>query len=185
MNKRTFVAIPVYVSRELADKIYLWREILNNDKIRWTHMNSMHLTISFIGETAIEHIPLIGDFLTEKLVSVYENELVVGAPGFFGKPESPSVLWVDVHVPDEIKALREKLDNFLRELGYKRDSRAYQPHLTIGRVKSLKQPDKLLSFIEKNKNALKYLLPLKEIIFYESKLSGKGATHLPLKIFKL
>ncbi len=148
-------------------------------------MNSMHLTITFIGETAIEHISLIGDFLSDKIVSVCKNELVVGAPGFFGKPEAPNVLWMDVDVPDAIKDLRDKLDDYLRELGYKRDSRAYRPHLTIGRVKSLKQPDKLLSFVEVNKNAPEYFLPLREIIFYESQLSEKGATHLPLKIFKL
>ncbi len=185
MKKRTFVAIPVHANKEMKNKIKTFRETLRDDKIRWTDIQSLHLTISFIGETEVEHIPLIGKFLGQILHAVGKNEIVVGGPGFFGKPAAPKVLWMDIGVPDEIRTLREKLDGYLRDLGYKREQRTYRPHLTIGRVKSLKQTDKLQSFIENNKNSEKYVLPLDEIIFFESRLSAKGAIHLPLKVFKL
>jgi 2'-5' RNA ligase len=56
--------------------------------------------------------------------------------GVFPTPRRPKTLWAGVSVgAEELKELHARLEEPLLELGcYRREDRAYAPHLTLGRV---------------------------------------------------
>jgi 2'-5' RNA ligase len=75
--------------------------------------------------------------------------------------------------------------NSLRELEIKMEDRPYKPHLTIGRIKHLNSSESLKTLTEEFQNYEIQLVPVNEVILYESVLLSAGPVYKPLRIVKL
>ena len=90
------------------------------------------------------------------------------------------MLWVGLgDGVEEAQRVQARLDERLAALGFEREARAFHPHLTIGRVKSLKGAQALMA------RADAYHLPTlsftaREIVLMQSQLHPAGARYTPL-----
>jgi len=58
------------------------------------------------------------------------------------------VVWVGVEQGvEEMKTLQGRIDEILHPLGFAREARPWQPHLTLGRVRDVGRLDALLTYI--------------------------------------
>src|SRR5262249_33784174 len=99
--------------------------------------------------------------------------------GAFPDERRPRILWVGVHDgTSALRAMADATDAAMAELGFPRETRAFSPHVTIGRVKEaaggvadifapLRQTDFGAS-------------PVREVILYESIMKSSGSEYVAL-----
>ena len=135
---RAFVAVEpsAAMKRELARLIGK----LGSDGttgLRLTRPESVHLTLSFLGDIRTDSVSPIIESLTAAVCALSPFEIGLGPPGFFPKRGSPRVLWVGLtgNLP-ELAALQDSVAGSLAALGFVQERRAFNPHLTIGRFRT-------------------------------------------------
>jgi 2'-5' RNA ligase len=130
---RLFVAIDLdaVVSRRLGEAIERYRAIAPD--ARWTRVESMHLTLKFIGEVPPEREP--------ELIAVLQRvdhsavKLAFGGLGVFPNNRQPRVFWAGVRLYQELTELARKVDEAVHRLGFPLETRAFSPHLTLARAR--------------------------------------------------
>lgn len=134
---RAFVALPLppIVKTELAQISRLWAEKLPPRMVRWVLPENMHLTLHFLGETAVAQLPALASELDQLAASTAPFQLQLGQLGCFPNKQRPRVLWVGLGGNlAALAALKQQLDQRLRQLGWRMDEKPFQAHLTLGRL---------------------------------------------------
>jgi 2'-5' RNA ligase len=131
---RLFVAInlPDALREEIHDAVAPLRE--DGVPARWVKASSYHVTMKFIGEVR----PDDGNAMEEMLrrcVSGY-RPVAVGLEevGAFPSLRRPRVIWLGVTPTPQLRALKHDLEHAYARLGIERETRAFRPHVTLGRV---------------------------------------------------
>ena len=137
---RAFIAIelPAPVRTYLQE---LGRELAQHTPpgaVRWLGREGIHLTLAFLGdEVTAEQIPPLREAMNKATASAVPFQLHLGKLGCFPKPIAPRVIWVGVQgAVAPLQQLKTGLDRVLAPLGFLPERRAFNPHLTLGRVKN-------------------------------------------------
>ncbi len=147
---RTFVAIEIAepLKLNLDRSVEDLRSGLKDGLIRWVRLESMHLTLKFLGEIDMEQIHTIQGVLDQVAERFSSFNLEIAGFGCFPNFSRPRIVWVGFN-PDggDLPRLQSELESRLEKIGFEREQRGYHPHLTLGRVrKGLSKSDmKLLS----------------------------------------
>ena len=133
---RIFVAldIPEEVRAALGALVARLRPV--SRAVRWTRIEGVHLTLKFIGEVQQEKVEAIEASLA-KIRFPHPIEIKFRGVGFFPNERRPSVFWAGVKVGEELSALASAVETSLQPLGIAREQRAFSPHLTLARFKSI------------------------------------------------
>ena len=133
---RLFLAINV--PPETRDAIYADAEPLRaaTRGVRWVTSSALHITLKFLGEQDDRLIDDIHSALRpigNAHASVTVTTTDVGAfPNF----RRPRVVWLGMTGEAAMRTLARDIDRALVPLGIPAEARAFQAHLTLGRVKS-------------------------------------------------
>jgi 2'-5' RNA ligase len=176
---RLFVAVfPPQEVREEALKIA--RLLPSKDRIRWSKPENVHLTLKFLGDVEDEKL--------DELCTVLEN-LCAGHPPFnaylaslgaFPSARRARILWAGISKGSkQLRSLAANVDAALSPLGFERETRSYEPHLTLGRVRG--RPTSL----DISKEASGRPFEVSRIELVESMLAGKGPTYRTVEDFVL
>ncbi len=77
------------------------------------------------------------------------------------------------------------LEKAFTTLGYLPEGRAFNPHLTLGRVKSPANRDRLAKLLAKMPPLDWPPFEVKELILFQSVLSPQGSKYTPLQVIPL
>ncbi len=181
---RTFVAFEF--DFHLKARIALIQHKLRKSSIngRWTHADNFHLTLKFLGDTSIEQCEKIEEQLTSILGSFNTIKLSLDEIGYFPGDTEIRVLWVGLK--GDIEALQElnnRIEDSMVKLGYKRERRKFNPHITLGRNIVLKENFNILK--EKLVEDCEYSFMLSKVSFIESQLLDGKRIYTPLKSYSL
>ncbi len=137
---RAFVGIEF--STELKMEIHELQEKLKpySRSGRWKHADNFHLTLSFLGEIDEQQASDINRVIAELAPKHQSFTLEINRLGTFGQGNYNSysgvlpirVFWLGIE--GELKALRalqSDLEVKLEALGFPRDPRGYNPHVTL------------------------------------------------------
>ena len=117
------------VAQELAPRV-------PDRSVRWVEPERIHLTLRFLGDTPLEQIDPIGAVLQEVARAHTPFSLALGRLGCFPNERRPRVIWVGLDGElDPLRNLKRALDGALAPLGWEPETRRFQAHLTLGRVK--------------------------------------------------
>jgi 2'-5' RNA ligase len=176
----------VFIAIELPDEVKaalaaLQSELQKADaEISWTKPENLHLTLKFLGEVEADRIPKVTQACADAAASVGSFSIRVQDTGVFPNVKQPRVLWVGLAEGlAELRTLHNKLDENLHTLGFEKETRAFNPHLTLGRVKSLKNVSAVTAKL------LTYKLPelsfhAHELVVMQSQLHPAGSIYTPL-----
>jgi 2'-5' RNA ligase len=143
---RVFIAIEL--SQQILDTIEKQtarlRQTVGNDIIRWVPAQNKHLTLKFIGDTADSHMDFLKQMLTREAATHSQFDMQIGGLGSFPSSRMPRILWIGLHAPAELARLYQSLEAGTSRLGYKKEERAFSPHLTLGRARQNVNPADLL-----------------------------------------
>jgi 2'-5' RNA ligase len=152
--------------------------------VRWTDPDGIHLTLKFLGDTPGEKTPAIVQAMTAAAAGFAPCTLAVAGLGCFPSPRQPRVLWVGVPaVPKALTGVQRALDLHLARLNYPRETRAFSPHLTLGRVNDRATADErqtLSALLGRMQIAELGQLPVQELVLFQSDLRPQGAIYTAL-----
>lgn len=149
--------------------------------IRWVKADTVHVTLKFLGDVETGRLEPILKSLKGALAGVEPFSMQVRGMGVFPNPSFPRVIWLGL--TDNLDRMRDlvgRVNRALQEFGFERDEQGFQPHLTLGRVKSLVQKGTLIRKIQEFKDLEIGSLMVDRIFLMKSDLNPGGASHTPL-----
>ena len=154
---RTFIAVdfdnPEIVSR--AQEVQ--RRLMESGAVmKAVEPQNLHTTLWFFGELDKSRLQLVLD--NAKEIAFKAFKVNVKGVGYFPGGRRVNVIWLGIDDPTRgLSSIVEQLKNRLTRFGFKYDERGFTPHLTIGRVKRVKDKVRLLKELDQ----------LKEMVFGE------------------
>jgi 2'-5' RNA ligase len=98
---------------------------------RWVRPESMHVTLKFIGEKAVEAVEKIKQTLASVQTEICE--ISFRGYGFFPTSKAPRVFWAGIEAGPQLTALAKSVDEATAALGIPKEEHAFSPHLTLAR----------------------------------------------------
>ncbi|MDZ7742914.1 MAG: RNA 2',3'-cyclic phosphodiesterase [Bacteroidota bacterium] len=181
--KRLFAAIKIHPSEKFLDLFDQLRSKLKQDKIKWVDPKNIHITLKFFGETPEAHIDEIAQAIDESIFDASPFELHLRDVGIFGSAYKPRVIWMGIEPGNPIEDLYDKLKVKLEELGYEYDRQNFVPHLTIGRIKEIKNKKYFQQVIDQFKNAEIQREKVDKLVLFESVLRPAGPEYFVVEEF--
>ncbi|OAG28696.1 RNA 2',3'-cyclic phosphodiesterase [Thermodesulfatator autotrophicus] len=160
-------------------------------QVRWVRPEGIHLTIKFLGEVPEEKISEIISQIEKVLQKLKPGKLhfKIKGLGVFPNPRSPRVVWAGLEGDlATLARLKRQIEEAFVPLGFPMETRAFVPHLTLGRIKSSKRRQALMEKIntyQEKEWSLPEPIEVEELVLYESKLHPEGAIYIPRKRFPL
>lgn len=146
--------------------------------VKWVARENLHVTLRFLGEVADTDVPALQSSI-EAPMMIAPFEMVLGGGGCFPSGGAPRVVWVGLSRGAE-QALRiyDELDRRLIGFDVERETRAYTPHVTLGRVREIPRS----AGASLRTWASEIASPIAEVrviaaTLFRSRLSSKGSTY--------
>jgi len=176
---RAFIAVNLAppVGEEIA-KIQSTLRQAQGD-IRWTRTEGMHLTLKFLGDIAREQVEPILSALRNTLHNQPPLHVVARGLGAFPHLKRPKVLWAGLS-GEGLVGLQEKVESALIPLDFPPEERSFSPHLTLGRVRSLRGWEQVLAVVRKHEQVQFGESVIDHVTLYQSTLRPDGAVYSPL-----
>ena len=174
---RLFVAIEL--TPEVRDALQEVQNALGRatDGVRWVRPELLHLTVKFLGETPDGEAPRVAGALARSAARSKRFEMQLTECGCFPPRGPVRIVWVGTH--DGSGALQEcvnAVEDEMEGIGFPIESRAFSPHLTIGRAKEGRSAGAVRSAVEGGK-----VKPVRqsvcELTQMSSVLSPKGPSY--------
>ncbi len=154
--------------------------------VRWVPVGNIHLTLKFFGnilETAVDTISGSTRRVTRE---VHPFELRISGLGAFPGIKSPRVIWLGLEEPTGALAhLYQGLEEAFHAIGYPPEDRAFNPHLTLGRVRSNKGREKLSTLLANVAVPEFPAFRVGVLTLFRSTLTPQGSIYTPLQVLPL
>lgn len=131
---RLFVA--VNLPRKERERIHRASRALRDPRlpVRWIEPDNYHLTLKFLGEVRTDRVGQVGEILARVASGCLPFSADFAGFGAFPSIRRPRVLWLGVEPTPALRCLKQDVEWALADLGFERETRAFHPHLTLGRV---------------------------------------------------
>lgn len=183
---RTFIALKVEPEPAFIQSIKTMKSELSGESaVRWVGENKLHLTLKFIGDTSAFQVNEIKKVLGEMAMQYPPFTFRLEGLGYFKKRGLPRVLFAKIYEKRVLELLAVEMETRLTELGFVPERRPYKPHLTLARIKFLKNKDAFFRVVENNKYRVQQEVCIKEIILFQSILKPSGPGYRALEVFEL
>jgi 2'-5' RNA ligase len=137
--------------------------------VRWVDPESAHLTLKFLGPTAEESVPRIGEALERAARGVGRLRLGTADIGRF-----PGALWLGLDGDlDRLAALRDAVEREVAPLGWPTEARPFRPHLTLARPRPGQRLPRTLEPVPPPRIAFE----VGEVSLMRSELGARGARY--------
>jgi RNA 2',3'-cyclic 3'-phosphodiesterase len=193
---RVFIALDI--DDDIRQRIQRFVEGVSGfaPEARWVRPESMHVTLKFIGEKALESVEEI-----KRAVSVVKGEsfeISFRGYGFFPTAKAPRVFWVGIDAGPQLSKLATAVDLATATLGIPKEEHPHSPHLTLARgggrsgAPGWRKEDRLNRSFQKLQEKLAALptpefgtMTAREFFLYQSQLMRGGARYTKIERFGL
>lgn len=187
---RTFIAIEL--PEEIKGRLSHLIEELKPGKeqaVKWVNPDSLHLTLKFLGNVSIAKVPEITGAIERVTAGMKPCQLGLEELGAFPNAKSPQVVWVGIsgevaHLID----LQKRIDQALVPLGFPPETKAFSPHLTLGRVRDKASPNERIHLgkaLQSHKVKNGPAFTVDKVAFLKSTLTSSGPIYNRLGLFDL
>lgn len=177
---RTFIAIeiPPAVKTALAAMQTELRRAAAD--VAWTKPENLHLTLRFLGEIEERRLQTVKRVCDEAAATVPPFVLRLNGGGVFPNLRQPRVLWAGLAGEIEMAAqLQSRLEQALTAQGFAPEDKPFNPHLTVGRVKS-QQNARQVAALAEIQSLPEIAFEVREIVLMKSDLHPTGARYTAL-----
>jgi 2'-5' RNA ligase len=179
---RTFIAAPIEQTPALRRLHEGLTEL--GDRFRPVALGTLHVTLKFLGETAqtqLAEICTITKRIVEKQPRVFGKLTGLGA---FPHARRPAVVWVGIEEAQPLCRIADDLDHELSKLGFAAEGKAFQPHVTLLRVKS-RPPEALAMILAEEARTDFGACRIDKIELMQSEPSRSGSRYTTLATFRM
>ena len=131
---RLFIAINF--PQSLRDRMVEATEPLREQgfPVRWIDRDQLHLTLKFLGDVKRDRLDDVTGVMDGVGADFRPFEVGFERVGAFPSLRSPRVIWLGVEATMEMRAVKHDLEHGLVDMGFERETRAFQPHVTLARA---------------------------------------------------
>lgn len=174
---RTFIAIPVSIPQELHYTLKHFQHEFSAERIRWMDPAQMHITLRFIGDIPEEQVNAVKVNFRETYDAFERFELRLCGLGTFNHRSALKVLWAGIEAADMVSALHLATQRMLDEIVSLPDHHTFRPHLTLARIKRLREAGRFQREVDRFRNREFGTCSVDEVVFYRSMLRSSGAVY--------
>lgn len=143
---RIFTAVDI--PDEIKERIYNVSRSFSFPGVSIVRKEKFHITLHFLGEVEEQKINQLGKGLKEA-IKAKQFEVEICGLGYFD-PKVLRVIFAKITKgEEELKSLHEQTSDFLIKEGFKVE-KTYVPHLTIAKVRSSQERQRLIQLINQN-----------------------------------
>jgi 2'-5' RNA ligase len=180
MMPRAFIAIDV--NEEVRRKLVEAQRKLaaTGAQLKLVEPENIHITIKFLGDVPDGRLSEIIDAVRRAVANIPQFEMEVQGVGAFPNLRYMRVIWAGVsNGRERIIAVQKNVDRELQRLGFQPE-RDFVPHLTLARIKSALQKDRLIELIENMSTEEFGRTQARSIELKQSTLTSKGPIYSTL-----
>ncbi|HKI90055.1 MAG TPA: RNA 2',3'-cyclic phosphodiesterase [Draconibacterium sp.] len=182
---RTFIALRIHPGNILQHLLNELQETFSTEAIKWVEKENLHLTLKFLGDTTVEQLEEIKEILKKTRKHFQPFHFQLKGLGYFKSNGQPRVLFAGIEDFESLKQLVSDLDESFAKVGFEKEKREFKPHLTLARIKFLKNRKQFYSLVEKFDGNEIQSVNISEIVYYQSILKPGGPVYIPLQRFNL
>lgn len=152
--------------------------------IKYVDLANLHFTLKFFGDIDVDGIDLLSQKISDVAAQFEPFNIKIKGCGAFPNTNHIKVIWVGLEEDAILKDLHDKLDAEFKKLGFEVDKK-FSSHLTIGRMKSAKNKNKVKSAIESFEDIEIGEMKVEKIVLKKSTLKASGPIYDDINIFEL
>src|SRR3989344_753116 len=175
--------IGIDLPEEIKNYLYeIQNKIKNNKlaKINWVFKKNLHLTLKFLGEMEENKLSLLKERLSN--IKNQKFNLTLLPMGIFPDVNNPRIMWVGIKKEEKLFELQRKIDDSTIDLS--NESMSFAAHLTLGRIKLIKNKKEFLKQFEEIKiEDLNF--KIKKFALFKSKTMREGPRYEILEEYSL
>jgi 2'-5' RNA ligase len=155
--------------------------------VKWVESENLHLTLLFLGEVEQREVLDICRATQKAIEELQAFSMSVEGAGCFPNPRRPRTLWMGIGAGSEqVCAVHDAIEAPLLDMGsYRRETRAYVPHVTLGRVRGDRPNDELAKALVNHKTWSAGEVAVGEVQVMSSELTPEGPIYTILGRAKL
>ena len=187
MGKASKETIRTFIAVELPEEIHHKLQQLQNDfrtsmpDVRWTKPGNIHLTLKFLGDVQLSRTDRITSSLKDIGGQFSPFAMSLAGMGAFPNSRKPRIVWVGVDKgADTLVEIANSIEASMKQLGFPKEKRPFTPHLTVGRIRQLKNPEAMTKALEQSKVGELGRFAVEKISFVRSQLDPAGSIYTTL-----
>ncbi len=154
--------------------------------VRWVSPEKIHLTLKFFGNIEESRIDLIFKSIEEPVRNTLPFSVRVKGAGAFPSLKNPRVIWMGLADGKEMLiSLQGEIEARLEKIGFEPEGRPFQPHLTLGRMKSSRGKEDLVRKMEKYPEEEFGDFQVERVALFKSDLRPSGPIYTLLRVLSL
>ncbi len=179
---RAFIAIelPDSIRKALAQEQERFRAAAPD--ARWTRPEGIHLTLKFLGEISSDQEAQVKQALG-RMERFEKFTIRAQGFGFFPSAKRPRVFWAGLDAPPNLARLAEQVESAMASIGFQREDRPFNPHLTLARFKVPRAQPRLEALLKVQGPSHFGTFDVSEIFLWESRLLPAGAEYRKIASF--
>ncbi len=181
--------IRCFFAIDIEDKSTLEKIVVVQKRLQETGANlklvapeNIHITLKFVGEVPSDFVDRMVNFSGEIKFSPFKAEL--RDVGCFPSLRRINVIWVGIREGNiGLMTIFQCLESKMRKLGLKPERRGFSPHITIARVRSGRNREKLAEIVEEVSNTFFGVFEVTNFRLKKSVLKPSGPTYSTIHQF--
>ena len=118
-----------------------------NSKIKLVELKNIHITLKFLGDTSEGQIRNIENIMKNAIQDIESFNITLKGAGVFPNKKYIKIIWIGIHQGEPIIEIAYRIDKQLSNIGFKREKKVFSPHLTIARVKNVKNKNSMVKVV--------------------------------------
>jgi len=176
---RGFIAIEIEPFQKL---VQFENEIKNSGaQVKLVEPKNVHITLKFLGDTEEALIDEIENIMKNAVKDIKPFKVKLSSAGVFPNQNYIKVVWIGIQNGEVIGEIANNIDEPLAKLGFERERRRFSPHLTIARVKTAKNKEKLMQIVNNYSEIEFKEMEINSIKLKQSELTPKGPIYTTLR----
>jgi 2'-5' RNA ligase len=183
---RLFLAIdpPDGIIREIEGIQRSLQRIVAGE-VRWVKAGGMHLTLKFFGDVPADDIEKISRECAATAATAFPFKLSFHSLGTFPPAKHPRVLYLGLDGDTKrLTSFQTELEGKLSDRDFPREERRFTPHLTLARIKTLREPDRLVKEMNEGNARATGQFTTSELVLFKSNLTPGGSVYTRLAAYR-
>ncbi|MEX1257358.1 MAG: RNA 2',3'-cyclic phosphodiesterase [Gemmatimonadota bacterium] len=145
---------------------------------RWLEPADFHLTLKFLGDVRNDVVPVAERVVERVAAETKDFPLSISGFGAFPTIRRPQVIWIGVEPTPALRCLKQDLEWGLANHGFERETRAFHPHITLGRADEEEGAGSFRGLDELSAGlSYKGKVPMKTVDLMRSQLARQGTQY--------
>jgi len=184
MKKTSKETIRTFIAVELPQEIQDGLQKLQSDlrismpDVRWTKHSNIHLTLKFLGDVQVSRIDSISRILGDVADQFSPFTMGLAGIGAFPNSRKPRIVWAGIEKgADRLVEMAKMIESSMQKVGFKREKHPFRPHLTIGRIRQLRNPEIMRETLDRSLVGELGEFAVDRISFIKSQLDPAGSIY--------